>query len=99
MQSLCRKAEQQGAIKVESEVFLGTAPSQIAHTDSPFPPFLCILCTGLHHKSSFFLLMHNNAPVFSAVRLELVVELEEGLVSVSTVQVVTLFTLGLRTSD
>ena len=37
--------------------------------------------------------------MFSAVRLELVVELEEGLVSVSTVQVVTLFTLGLRTSD
>ena len=37
--------------------------------------------------------------MFSAVRLELVVELEESLVCVPTVQVVTLLTLWLRTSN
>ena len=38
-------------------------------------------------------------PVFSAVRLKLIVELEEGLVRVPTAEVVTLLTLWLRTSN
>ena len=101
MQSLWRKVEQQGAMRVESEVFLGRWRLHTTQTASPFPPLRCILWAGLHKDHGRYKTLKNCAtvPVFSAVRFELVEELEESLVSVPTAEVVTLLALRLRTSD